>query len=34
MPAVGDDWINAQIDALVTYTKTLKKKTGASGNAG
>lgn len=34
MPAVGDDWSTAQIDALVTYTKTLKKKTGASGNAG
>jgi len=37
MPAVGDNWTNDQIDALVTYTKTLKKqakKTGASGNAG
>ena len=26
MPAVGDDWSNAQIAALVAYTKTLKAK--------
>jgi len=32
MPAVGSDWSNAQIEALVTYTKTLTK--GTSGNAG
>jgi cytochrome c oxidase subunit II len=32
MPAVGSDWSNAQIEALVTYTKTIAK--GASGNAG
>jgi cytochrome c oxidase subunit 2 len=25
MPAVGSDWSNAQIEALVTYTKTLTK---------
>lgn len=25
MPAVGSDWSNAQMDALVTYTKTLVK---------
>ena len=30
MPAVGSDWSNAQIAALVTYTKTLPK--GASGS--
>ncbi len=33
MPAVGDDWTGDQVAALVTYTKTLKKK-GASGGAG
>jgi cytochrome c oxidase subunit 2 len=32
LPAVGSDWSNAQIEALVTYTKTIAK--GASGNAG
>jgi cytochrome c oxidase subunit II len=32
MPAVGSDWSNAQIEALVTYTKTIAK--GASGSAG
>ena len=28
MPAVGSDWTDAQIDALVAYTKTLKKSSG------
>jgi cytochrome c oxidase subunit 2 len=28
MPAVGSDWTDAQIDALVAYTKTLKKSHG------
>jgi cytochrome c oxidase subunit 2 len=28
MPAVGSDWSDAQIDALVAYTKTLKKTSG------
>jgi cytochrome c oxidase subunit 2 len=32
MPAVGSDWSNAQIEALVAYTKTIAK--GASGSAG
>ena len=32
MPAVGSDWSNAQIEALVTYTKTLAK--GGSGEPG
>jgi cytochrome c oxidase subunit 2 len=32
MPAVGSDWTNAQIEALVTYTKTLTEEN--SGNAG
>ena len=26
MPAVGSDWSNDQIEALVTYTKTLVKR--------
>lgn len=30
MPAVGSGWSDAQIDALITYTRTLKK--GKSGN--
>ena len=25
MPAVGSGWSDAQIDALISYTKTLKK---------
>jgi mono/diheme cytochrome c family protein len=25
MPAVGSDWTDAQIDALIAYTKTLRK---------
>jgi cytochrome c oxidase subunit II len=28
MPAVASDWTDAQIDALVNYTKTLKKSSG------
>jgi cytochrome c oxidase subunit 2 len=28
MPAVGSDWSDAQIDALVAYTKTLRKSSG------
>ena len=32
MPAVGSDWSQAQIEALVTYTKTLVKA--GNGNAG
>jgi mono/diheme cytochrome c family protein len=33
MPAVGSDWSNAQIQALVTYTKTLVRG-GAHGSTG
>jgi cytochrome c oxidase subunit 2 len=33
MPAVGSGWSDAQIDALITYTRTLKQKA-ASGNQG
>jgi cytochrome c oxidase subunit II len=33
MPAVGIDWTNEQIDALVAYTKTLKTK-GSDGSTG
>ena len=29
MPAVASDWTDAQIDALVNYTKTLKKTSGS-----
>ena len=29
MPAVASDWTDAQIDALVNYTKTLKKSSGS-----
>jgi cytochrome c oxidase subunit 2 len=29
MPAVASDWSDAQIDALVNYTKTLKKSSGS-----
>jgi cytochrome c oxidase subunit 2 len=29
MPAVASDWSDAQIDALVTYTKTLRKNSGS-----
>jgi cytochrome c oxidase subunit II len=29
MPAVGSDWTDAQIDALIAYTKTLRKKHGS-----
>ena len=32
MPAVGSGWSDAQIDSLITYTKTLKQ--GAGGNQG
>jgi cytochrome c oxidase subunit 2 len=32
MPAVGSDWSDAQVDALVSYTKTLKKKGKTSGS--
>jgi cytochrome c oxidase subunit II len=28
MPAVGSDWSDAQIDALIAYTKTLRKRGG------
>jgi hypothetical protein len=26
MPAVASDWTDAQIDALIAYTKTLRKR--------
>jgi hypothetical protein len=29
MPAVGSDWTDAQIDALIAYTKTFRKKHGS-----
>ena len=29
MPAVGSGWTDAQIDALIAYTKTLKKAGGS-----
>ena len=29
MPAVGSDWTEAQIDALIAYTKTFRKKHGS-----
>jgi cytochrome c oxidase subunit II len=31
MPPVGSDWSDAQIDALVAYTKTLEGKSGGAG---
>jgi cytochrome c oxidase subunit 2 len=34
MPAVGSDWSDAQIDALVSYTKTITKKGKKSGDQG
>jgi mono/diheme cytochrome c family protein len=29
MPAVGSDWTDSQIDALIAYTNTLRKKHGS-----